>query len=130
MLVRRGADNGALEPRPNLIDARDMVVMMMREQDQVEPPAGFFNGLDDRAGIGRIDDRGCARAAFAQQPGVVVLENRNRRCCDCHGEILTLVQLIGNGYTSCSTEMTACAPPPARRWSLHKAGQRYLASRR
>ena len=99
MLVRRGAHHRAVEPGTNLIDTGDVVGVVVRQQDHIQPAAGFFDSLDDRLGVSGINDGGGARAALAQQPGVIVLQDGDGRCCDCHLATLSLVELLGNGWT-------------------------------
>ena len=75
--VRRGADHLGAEARAHLVGAGDVVGVVVGEQDQVQPPAGPLDRGDDRTGVGRIDDRGGAGAAVAQQPGIVVGQDGN-----------------------------------------------------
>ena len=77
MGIRRRAHDRAAKARPNFVGAAHMIGVVMRQQDQVQPPTGGHDGGLDGAGIGRVHHGRGAGGAVAQQPGVVVLEQRN-----------------------------------------------------
>jgi hypothetical protein len=75
---------GAGEPRTHLVDPGNVIGVVMRQQDQVEPTAGLLQRGDDRLGLSRIHDGNRSGAAVAQHPGIVVGQDGDGLCCDCH----------------------------------------------
>ena len=63
MRVGPGPDDLGAVPGADLVGACDVVAVMMREQDHVEPPAGGIDRRDDGRDLGGVDDRGGAGRA-------------------------------------------------------------------
>ena len=82
--IRRRANHRAGEARPHLVRRRDMVAMVMRQQDHIQPPARRLDRRDDGRALGRIDDRRCARLTVFQEPRIIVIQNGHGLRGDCH----------------------------------------------
>ena len=83
--IRGGADDLGAEPRPDRIHAGDVVVVVVGDEDEVEPAAIGLDGLDAGGGVGRVDDRGGAARLVAEQPSVIVRQDRDRAGRNGHG---------------------------------------------
>ena len=67
-----------------LVDAVDMVPVVMGDEDRREPPAALVEGLDDRAGGARVDDGDMGVPCRPDGPDIVVAKGRYRREFDLH----------------------------------------------
>ena len=77
--VSRRADHLATgKARAHDVGIRDVVAVVMRQQDEVQLAARRLDRGDDRRALGGVDDGRRAGFRVAQEPGIVIIQNRHR----------------------------------------------------
>jgi hypothetical protein len=87
--IGRSTHDGSAVALAHRIGAGDVVGVVVRQQDQVEPATLLVDRVDDRRGVRRIDDGDGAAGVVAQQPSVVVGQDRDGVRGDAHERRLT-----------------------------------------
>ena len=84
MSIGGGPDHGRAISTAYRFHRSDVVIVMMGEDDRVQPPSGCINRLYHWRFFSWIDDRREAGGSITDKPGVVVRENGDRRYRNGH----------------------------------------------
>ena len=85
MRVRLGAYHAGAVAGAYRVGAGHVVVVMVGEEDGVQPAAIGIDRGDHRIGVGGVHDAHRIGAGITQQPGIVVGEHRHGLDCYSHG---------------------------------------------